>query len=203
MARVTLPESVPFDYQYLIQVLKDYSSPRNKISLMLKNKEMIRIKKGLYVASLEKADPFVLACLIYGPSYVSMESALSHLGLIPERVDVVTCMTSKRNKHFVTPAGRFSYTYLHVSAFSTGVDLVSGKSGGFFIATPEKALCDRVSLARSLRRRDMESFLAEELRIELEGLKLDAGRLKDIGKHYRNRSVQSFIGWYFASRKGR
>ncbi len=202
MQKIKLPESIPFDYQYLMQMLKDYSSPRNKIHLMLKNKEMTRIKKGLYVSSLEKSDPFVLACLIFGPSYVSMESALSHLGLIPEKVETITCMTSKRNKIFSTPAGRFSYTYLQNSAFSIGADIVSGRSGSFFIATPEKALCDRSSLVGGLRQRDVEKFLTEELRIDIGSLCLDAGRLRNIGKRYRNSSVQSFIGWYLSNMKG-
>ncbi|HBC87797.1 MAG TPA: hypothetical protein DCZ94_12655 [Lentisphaeria bacterium] len=201
MPKIVLPEAVPFDYQYLMQVLRDYSSPRNKINLMLRNKEMIRIKKGLYVKSLERADPFVLACLIYGPSYVSMESALSYLGLIPERVEAFTCMTSKRNKSFTTPAGRFSYCYLNNTAFSTGVDIASGKSGSFFIATPEKAICDRTFLVKKLRQRDVEQFLEKDLRIDLESLKLDTGRLRNIGNHYKDRSVQSFIGWYLANRK--
>ena len=65
MKKVNLPDLIPFDYQFLTQLLKDYASPRNKINLMLKNGELLRVKKGLYVRSLENTDPFVLACLIY------------------------------------------------------------------------------------------------------------------------------------------
>jgi hypothetical protein len=38
----------PFDYSYLMSLLKGYRSPRDKISRMIKKKEIIQIKKGLY-----------------------------------------------------------------------------------------------------------------------------------------------------------
>ena len=196
MSKILLPDSFPFDYQFLKQELRDYASPRNKINLMLKNKELIRIKKGLYVTSLEKTDPFVLACLIYGPSYVSLESALSYWGLIPERVNTITCITNKRNKLFSTPAGRFNYTYLRNSAFSVGVDIVAGKSGSFFIATPEKAICDRTALVKKLRLKDVAQFLEDDLRTDMDDLKLDTDRLQKISEHYHCSSVQSFTSWY-------
>lgn len=196
MKKVNLPNLIPFDYQFLTQLLKDYASPRNKINLMLKNGEMLRVKKGLYVRSLENTDPFVLACLIYGPSYVSLESALSYWGIIPERVSGITCITNKRNKAYCTPAGRFTYRYLESSAFSKGVDLIAGKSGNFFMATPEKALCDRTGTVKKLSVRDVSQFLSEDLRVELDGLKLDPVRLRVIAKSYRSNSVQSFVKWY-------
>ncbi len=94
-------------------------------------------------------DRKVLANLIYGPSYISLEYALQYWGLIPERVETVTSITGKRNKFFTTPLGNFSYRYLHKSKFIQGVLLVKsrfsglpGEGGvetGFFIASAEKA----------------------------------------------------------------
>ncbi len=83
----TLPKH-PFDYQYLSYRLRQYRSPRAKIGLMLKKKEIVRIKKGLYILPEEyggKLNKILLSNLIYGPSYVSYEYALSYWGLIPEK----------------------------------------------------------------------------------------------------------------------
>ena len=79
----------PFSYVYLLDRLKSYKNPRNKIGLMIKKNHIIRVKKGLYVLPAAfggKINKFLLANLIYGPSYVSFESALSYWGLIPEKV---------------------------------------------------------------------------------------------------------------------
>ena len=57
--------------------LKGYRSPRDKISRMIKKKEIIQVKKGLYVLSPEFGNQInlkILANLIYGPSYISLET---------------------------------------------------------------------------------------------------------------------------------
>ncbi|MGD0626568.1 MAG: hypothetical protein ABSB32_17880 [Thermodesulfobacteriota bacterium] len=60
---------------------------------MLRRKDIIRVKKGLYIFGETYARrPFsreVLANVIYGPSYVSLDYALHYHGLIPERVEAV------------------------------------------------------------------------------------------------------------------
>ena len=65
-----------FDYQTLLDGLKEYSRPRDKITDMLRKKMLIRVKKGIYVFGETYAlGPFsreVLANMIYGPSYVSL-----------------------------------------------------------------------------------------------------------------------------------
>jgi len=88
----------PIDYSYLMDLLKSYQSPRDKISRMIMKKEIIPVKKGLYVLSPEFGKPIdlkVVANLIYGPSYISLEYALSYWGLIPEKVEEVTSITNK------------------------------------------------------------------------------------------------------------
>src|SRR3989338_5882529 len=113
------------DYPFLLQLLREYAQPRDKITWLLKNRILIRVKKGLYIFGPEYARaPYsieVLANLIYGPSYISMEYALSFHGLIPERVEIVTSVTSKRDKEFATPVGVFRYRYLHPRKYFVGV----------------------------------------------------------------------------------
>jgi hypothetical protein len=74
-------EHEEFDYQILLDALREYSNPRDKISDLLDKGVIIRVKKGLYVFGVQyRRRPIVreiLANLIYGPSYLSLEYALA------------------------------------------------------------------------------------------------------------------------------
>jgi len=94
-----------FDYQTLLVARRDYAHPRDKISDLLNKGIIIRVKKGLYVfGDGARQTPYsteVLANLIYGPSYISLDYALQHYALIPERVDGVTSLTTGRSRKFL------------------------------------------------------------------------------------------------------
>lgn len=194
----------PFDYSYLMNLLKGYNSPRDKISRMIKKKEIIQVKKGLYVLAPEfgpRIDLKVLANMIYGPSYISLEYALSYWGLIPEKVEEITSMTNKRNKAFETPLGIFSYKYLETSKFSIGIERVPGETGAFLIASKEKAICDRLALVKELDSSEMDEFLEEELRIDMDELTgLDKELVREISIRYRKKPVTAFYRWVLNNR---
>ncbi len=66
------------------------------------------VRRGLYVAiapDTPRPESFLLANHVYGPSYVSMDSALSFYGMIPERVYEISSATTKTSRQFRTPAG--------------------------------------------------------------------------------------------------
>ena len=86
----------------------------------------------------------LLANLIYGPSYISLDYALSYHGLIPERVETVTSVTLGRSRTFTTPYGMFSYRRLSQSRYAVGGLLAEHGDLSFLIASPEKALADKV-----------------------------------------------------------
>ena len=69
-----------FDYQTLLTALREYKRPRDRITRLLSQGTIVRVKKGLYVFGegerREPAHKGVLANLIFGPSYVSLEYAL-------------------------------------------------------------------------------------------------------------------------------
>lgn len=92
----------------VIEELKDYGAPKARITRMMKSGALIQIKRGLYV-NKRSVSRRVLASMLYGPSYISFEYALSAAGLIPERVEVITsaCFRKNRNKIFRTPLGEF------------------------------------------------------------------------------------------------
>lgn len=163
------------DYGFITSVLKDYAYPRDKISTWLRSGELIRVKKGLYIFGTSVAEhPYskeVLANHIYGPSAISLLSALSIYGLIPERVDLVTSITNNRAKLFNTPVGVFKYYYLASKKYPVGIILNTViKEQTFFIASAEKALCDQIYLIdRENKFNDymaLEHYLFNNLRID-------------------------------------
>src|SRR5262245_29628514 len=83
-----------FDYPALMQELSQYKKPRDAVTRFLHNGSIVRVKKGLYVFGENYRKGMIckesLANLIYGPSYISLEYALSYYGLIPERVEEIT-----------------------------------------------------------------------------------------------------------------
>lgn len=207
--KLDLPRDVPFDYQLAMDRLRGFRAPRDKLRRLCESGEIIQIKRGLYIAGsvgdeAAAVDPRVLSGLIYGPSYVSLEAALAHYGLIPERVEEVTCVTSKRAKSFETPVGRFRYVPIPERAFAVGVTRESAKGGAYLLAMPEKALCDRVAQARDLSaQRDLPDFLLNDLRLEEDRLdELDIELIKSIAAAYRRTAVTVFAKW-LGKRQGR
>lgn len=168
----------------------------NKIASLVASGDLIRIKKGFYsFAQLYRKQPVDLLAIangLYAPSYVSFEYALSWYGIIPERVVQVTSATIKNNKLFDTPLGRFSYKKIPVKAYSLGVDWHFDQvEGGRFIATPEKALCDKLRYERglgTLSQRQLREYLECDLRAELPA-NLNIGLIEVIATAYRSRNL--------------
>ena len=186
-----------FDYQALMAALPEYANPRDKVTALLRRADIIRVKKGLYVFGDElRRRPYsreLLANLIYGPSFVSLDSALSFHGLIPERVEALTSVTTKRPKSFATPIGSFIYRQSPRGAFHLGMDRVEEGDVAFLIATPERALADKVRDDRGhalSNREEAAHYLFDDLRIDEGGFRqLDPRRLEELASALRSRKV--------------
>ena len=184
-----------FDYQTLTDALKGLSSPRDKITDMLRQGIIIRIKKGLYVFGDKYGrHPYskeLLANLVYGPSYVSLDYALAYHGIIPERAEALTSVTPSRSRRFSTPVGLFLYRRIPVRAYEAGVVREEGdRDQAFLIASPEKALADKVVSVRGAPFASIEGmsrFLEEDLRIDAGALRsLSAERIDEFAGRYRS-----------------
>lgn len=132
---------------------------------------LVRLRRGLYLIAGKKGlfvDEFELALQLYGPSFVSLESALSYRGLIPEAVYVVTCVTTNRAREFKTPIGTFMYKRVPMLQFYLGVERLETKSGVVFIASCWRALADLIYT----RRKNWATLRAvsDDLRIDYETL---------------------------------
>jgi hypothetical protein len=188
-----------FDYQALLDGLREYNRPRDKITSLLRQGAVVRVKKGIYVfGERYKRRPFsreVLANMICGPSYISLDYALHYYGLIPERVEAVTSVTVSRGRRFSTPVGLFIYRGVPMNAYRIGIDQVEIESGrSFLIATPEKALADKIQDDRGTAIRtqtEMRTYLLDSLRIDPDGLRgLNTETISLIADQYRSRKLR-------------
>lgn len=166
-------------HQLLISWLKGYKRPNDKILGLKNNGFLMPLKKGLYIAGPsatdKKPDQFLIANHLLGPSYVSVETALSFYGLIPERVYEIASMTTKASRLFNTPVGVFSYTRLSLPYYSFGITMVPLLSNQYaMVASPEKALCDKIVSTSGLTlrsARNAHEFFVNQMRIDESALK--------------------------------
>jgi hypothetical protein len=184
-----------FDHQALLDAARDYSRPRDLIARLARSGSIVTVAPGIYVfGPAYRRRPFsleLLANLIAGPSYVSLDYALQHYVLIPERVTAVTSGIAGRPRRFETPAGLFIYRSVPERAFAEGLRRVEVPGGGsYLIAGPEKALADKIRDERGLGIRNIDRMIAhlvESLRIDPGGLAgLDAHELERIAGTYRS-----------------
>jgi len=171
--------NIPLESTILQDLVGNYKFPRNKISALEKRGEIIRLKRGFYVVSEKKSHKPVslelLANHLYGPSYISLETALSFYGMIPERVFAVRSMTFKRAKSFETSLGNFDYTTVSLEYFGIGLrqEIIENQYA-FLIATPTKTVCDMIVATPNLRLqsvRALQTYLFEDLRIDFDIIK--------------------------------
>ena len=190
-----------FTHEQLDNILSQIVNNVNaKIAYMVKKKELLRLKKGLYVFGEDyqtnPIDIISTANIIYAPSYVSFDYALSYYGLIPERVYEVTSATMRLKKEFETPVGRFTYHPVPLQVYSLGVDwLYDNINGGRLIATAEKALCDKVRVDRGIGRlsqQKLHDYLEFDLRIDMDLLTtLDVEVVTAIATAYKSANLQN------------
>ena len=185
--------------QNLKPLLSSYKNPDDFISRLVKSGDLIRLKNGFFLIAekIEKSPiPYEqIANLLYGPSYLSFEWALSFYKMIPEGVYVVTSASFNKSNNFNTPVGTFDYVYLSHSRYAIGIDQKENSEGRFLIATPEKALADLVHLKnKNLESRDLLIDLVEARRIDEDVLKqLNKKHLFDIAENYRSKTVANLI----------
>ena len=159
--------------------------------------EVVRIHRGLYCLSRRHSsseiDPLVLAQRIHGPSYISLESALSHHGWIPEAVYSITSVSLERAREFDTPLGLFSYTRVPQKTLYAGVRRAeSGQGDGFLLASPIKALADYVYVHKC----DWDSArpVVESLRIDENLLaSVESSEFDPLLDNYSSRRVRRFL----------
>ncbi len=150
---------------------------RRQLSRWVKRGRIIRLRRGLYSLAPPyrkiAPHPFLAANALKPASYVSLQSALSHYGLIPEYTPVVTSVTAGRPENLETVLGTFSFSHVKTSWFSgyRKIEVAPGQEA--FLALPEKSLLDLIYLTpgaddpdylRELRLQGLDRLNMEALR---------------------------------------
>lgn len=164
----------PVAHSMVRESYSGYASPNDKISRLVQDGELIRLKRGLYIESPHRSGALLsrelIANHLLGPSYISYETALSYYGLIPERVVEVRSATVKRRKIFTNELGRFVFISVPPDYFPVGIRIkIVENEYAFMIATPEKALCDHIIATSGLRMQSVKAvreYLYEDMRID-------------------------------------
>lgn len=169
---------VPINKSVLYSLYSDLKQPKDKVSDLERNGLIVRIKRDLYVVSEKvhgkEISRELVANHLYSPSYVSLETALAYYGLIPERVYSVRSVCTKMHKNYDTPLGHFEFVKVPDGYFSIGIrqEIVNNEYA-FLIASPEKALCDKIICTPNIRIQSvkaMREYLEEDLRFEMSAL---------------------------------
>ena len=162
---------------------------------------LIRLKRDFYLIANKiqevKPETSEISPLLYGPSYISLESALSFHGWIPEAVPIINSACSKRTKKFETPIGIFAYYNIPILVFHIGVSsfhkgLPQDKSSCFLIADPWKAIADLIYL----RKKNWPNVIAlsNDMRIDVDLMQnSDLNLLIKLAGTYPNKRVRKVL----------
>ena len=157
---------------------------------------LIHLRRGVYLIGSpyrrDRCHPFEAAQTIYGPSYISFESALSYHGWIPEAVYCVVSATTERSKTFKTPLATFEYLHTPRKNFFANVM----KEGDILIAEPWKAIADMIYDRRKTWSKLAD--LSDDMRIELETmLESDRESLFQIATCYPSARVRAIMSRFY------
>jgi hypothetical protein len=189
--------NVPIRVQNFSAVYPDCRDLLGKVKRLERAGEIIRLKRGMYVlspqVSREVLSPFLIANHIYGPSYVSMESALRYYGLIPETVYENISVTLGVARSYTNKLGTFRYVHSSMPYYPLGVTMQAEEGVMFQIASPEKALCDKIVFTPQLNLRYQEEvrcYLEEDLRLDMDAFfQMDLNLLRQCAEVSRKKPM--------------
>lgn len=170
------------------------------VNKALKKDEIVKIRRGLYILSdkyrQKKLSKFYIASRIVPHSYISLESAMSYHGWIPEHVNVTTSIIAVgRTKKFITPYGEFDFNQSPINEyeFLTGVNRIEDvEDEPFFLASPLRALADYVYI-KNISWQNI-TYLTDGLRIDLEHLtRLNKHDFVEVKRVYSSKRVLHFL----------
>ena len=101
---------------------------------------LIKLKRGLWGVKT-KLEPFLIPGYLTSPfpSYISLQSALYHYGMISQIPTTIYAVSLSRTRRYHTLIADVSIHHIDVSFFR---DYITDEKFGIKIATPEKALLD-------------------------------------------------------------
>lgn len=155
-------------FDALAQQFADYTDIKGKIRREVQGGRLVQVARGLYETDA-RTDGKYLAGAIYGPSYLSFDYALSVHALIPEAVYAYTSATfcKGKTKRYENAFGTFLYRDVPAAVYPLGVEIKVERGYSYQIASPEKALCDKLySLSPVYSVKALKELLFDDLRID-------------------------------------
>lgn len=146
----------------------NYTDINGKIKRKIDKGEIIPLVRGLYETD-KNVSRLYLSSYIYGPSYISFDTALSYYGMIPEAVYIYTSATfnKRKTKRYTNFFGTFQYRDIPKEVYPFGIKTKEENGYVYYIATSEKALCDKLYIMPPVDNiRELKEMLFEDLRIE-------------------------------------
>lgn len=184
------------------EVLYLFDEPKNQIqkslSVWTKQEKLLQLRRGCYLLPehVRTKDPsdYYLSNYLYQPSYVSLQTALSYYGMVPEALGRIQAITSRHGSSWNTPAGTFTYRKLKKERFwgytvdSLDAPEFSETQSQFYMARPEKAFLDLFYLQKG-------EWSAERIReMRFQNLEqLDRDQLKTDARRFDSPKVQRAV----------
>ena len=177
----------------LLIKFQDYTDIKGKIRREVQAGRLIPVARGMYETDNTISGKY-LAGRIYGPSYLSFDFALYAYSLIPEAVyNTYTSATfdKRKTKKYQNQFGVFTYRDIPTEAYPRGVLIVEENGYSYQIATPEKALCDKLyTISPVSNLTELKELLFDDLRIdEDEFEKLDHNTLETLAPLYHSTNL--------------
>jgi predicted transcriptional regulator of viral defense system len=164
---------------------------RVQLSRWIKAGKIYQLRRGLYLIAppyqRQQPHPFLVANHLQKASYVSLQSALSFYGLIPEVVNITTSVSTGRPERLDTPLGTFEFRHIKTELLF-GYRMTELGEQSALIATPEKALLDLIYLQPG---GDSPAYL-KELRLQ-NTEKLDKDLLRRQSEKFNTPKLQNAV----------
>ena len=167
---------------------------RNNFVRWIRKGYIIRLRQGYYSFPEYKGKPdfaMYFANRIYRPSYVSLHTALSFYGIIPESVVQITSVTTLKTASFTNEFGEYSYKSIRENLMF-GYNLKPLADGQTLqLAQPEKALLDLLYIYPFYNtEKDFEELRLDEDFLQNE---LDYNLLNEYALKFENMALESRI----------
>ncbi len=177
-----------YSFDDLALKFRDYTDIKGKIRRELQSGKLIQVVRGLYETDADVSGKY-LAGRIFGPSYLSFDYALALYSLIPEavyRTYTSATFQKRKSKQYQNHFGVFTYRDIPSEVYPLGILLHEENGYSYQIATPEKALCDKLyTLPPAKNLSELHALLFDDLRIdEQEFGKLNMNNLNELAPLY-------------------
>lgn len=128
------------------QLSSNPATLRVQLTHWIKQGLIVPLKRSLYTLRGDDRNVmfsrYFLANQLYTPSYISLETALSYYNIIPEKVTIITSVSSKKTQEFKNAYGSFTYQHIKTAYYGNYVSQHDEFGYPYLMASKEKALID-------------------------------------------------------------